>query len=231
MLRAVREALQYSQFREVFGRTIEQFPLAKAQLVDIEETAKRTTAGLFKIYNEYFKQKDWYRKKLSEEEKKRQFVLRELILLQKIKAAQDTVETIRTAISIFGGNGVIEDFSSLPRLFRDSMVNELWEGPKNVLLTQIHRDMSKASSWYKPEELIKDILPQCDSCITNPLAQKLDQLLEHDLANLPDEESIRHARDWQEFCKQLFLKYQEEALKEVGDAPIVKDYQFKRQLT
>src|SRR5690625_3914759 len=101
--------------------------------------------------------------------KKSQFKLRELILLQKVKAAEDTVDTIRTSISLFGGNGVIEDFSSIPRLFRDAMVNELWEGPKNVLLTQIHRDMSKASSWYKPEELIKDILPQCDSCITNPL--------------------------------------------------------------
>ena len=32
-------------------------------------------------------------------------------------------------ISIFGGHGVIEDFSALPRIFRDAMVNELWEGP------------------------------------------------------------------------------------------------------
>src|SRR5690625_6027600 len=106
------------------------------------------------------------------------------------------------------------------------MVNELWEGPKNVLLTQIHRDMSKASSWYKPEELIKDILPQCDSCITNPLAQKLDKLLEHDLANLTDEESIRHARDWQEYCKRLFLKYLIITLNDVGYSLLVHDYQF-----
>ena len=230
MLRSVREALQYSQFREVFGKKINEFPLAAGQLQEIEKTAKRTTAALFSIYSMYFKQ----RKTINDRSlatKKSQFKLRELILLQKVKAAEDTVDTIRTSISLFGGNGVIEDFSSIPRLFRDAMVNELWEGPKNVLLTQIHRDMSKASSWYKPEELIEDILPHCDSCITNPLTKKLEQLLEHDLDSHPDEKSIQHARDWQEFCEHLFLKYQEEALKEVGDAPIVKDYQFKRQLT
>src|SRR5690625_7719873 len=107
--------------------------------------------------------------------KKSQFKLRELILFQKVKAAEDTVDTIRPSISLFGGNGVIEDFSSIPRLFRDAMVNELWEGPKNVLLTQIHRDMSKASSWYKPEELIKDILPQSDSFITKKLSKNIDK--------------------------------------------------------
>lgn len=231
MLRAVREALQYSQFREVFGRTIEQFPLAKAQLVDIEETAKRTTAGLFKIYNEYFKQKDWYRKKLSEEEKKRQFVLRELILLQKIKAAQDTVETIRTAISIFGGNGVIEDFSSLPRLFRDSMVNELWEGPKNVLLSQIHRDILRVSKWYNPKQFIRDLLQGVDEKTVQVFEKEIESLLTINLHGEPTTQTIEDAKRWERFCDELCYIYQKQALKEVGDAPIVKQYSFEKQLS
>jgi hypothetical protein len=36
----------------------------------------------------------------------------------------------------------------LPRLFRDAAVNELWEGPRNVLLTQIHRDCRRAAELY-----------------------------------------------------------------------------------
>lgn len=230
MLRAVREALQYSQFREVFGRRIEDFPLAKGQLLDMEHTAKRTTAAVFKIYDEFFKQENWYHKQLSEEEKKRQFVLRELILLQKIKAAHDTVDTVRTAISIFGGNGVIEDFSSLPRLFRDAMVNELWEGPKNVLLAQIHRDIKRASKWYEPKAFIKDLLEGVDGQIVERFQERMQSLMDIDLNAEPNEQTIRDAKEWARFCDELFYEYQEQAWKEIGDAPIVKTYSFKKQL-
>lgn len=231
MIRAVREALQYSQFREVFGRTIEQFPLAKSQLLDIEHTAKRTTAALFKVYDLYFKQLGWHERKLSEVEKKEQFVLRELILLQKIKTAHDTVATIRTAISIFGGNGVIEDFSSLPRLFRDAMVNELWEGPKNVLLAQIHRDIKRASSWYEPAEFIADLLNGVDQIVVERYQSQISELITINLEAEPNAQTIQQARQWERFCDDLFFAYQEQAWKEVGDAPIVKQYNFKKQLS
>lgn len=230
MLRAVREALQYSQFREVFGRRIEQFPLAKSQLLEIEHTAKRTTAALFKIYGEYFKQEDWFLKDVTEEEKKEQFVLRELILLQKIKAAHDTVDTIRTAISIFGGNGVIEDFSSLPRLFRDAMVNELWEGPKSVLLAQIHRDINRAAKWYEPTEFIADLLTGVDENVVNEFKDRMNLLRSIDLNGEPNSQTMHDAREWSRFCNDLFFVYQEQAWKEVGDAPIIKKYTFSKQL-
>ncbi|WAA10131.1 acyl-CoA dehydrogenase family protein [Fervidibacillus albus] len=228
MLRAVREALQYSQFRQVFGKKIEEFPLAKAQLLEIEHTAKRTTAALFKIYDMYFQQQHRHTKKRTVEERKQQFILRELILLQKIKAAKDTVDTIRTAISIFGGNGVIEDFTSLPRLFRDAMVNELWEGPKNVLLAQIHRDLSRASNWYEPTHFIKDLLKGVDESIIASFVQKMKQLQNIDLSTLTDQTSVQQAKEWERFCDDLFLAYQEQAWKEVGDAPIVRKYQFTK---
>src|SRR5699024_10414657 len=122
----------------------------------VVQTAKRTTAGVFKVYDRYLKSRYQAKNTNTDQAKKVQFQVRELILLQKIKAAKDAVETIRLAISLFGGNGVIEDFSSIPRLYRDAMVNELWEGPRNVLLTQIHRDMQKAASWYDPEDFIGD---------------------------------------------------------------------------
>ncbi len=74
-------------------------------------------------------------------------------MLQKITTAKDAPNVIRKAISIFGGHGVMEDFSDLPRLFRDSIVNELWEGPRNVLLTQIYRDLKRVKDFYSPETL------------------------------------------------------------------------------
>lgn len=229
MLRAVREALQYSQFREVFGRRIHEFPLAAGQLQDIERTAKRTTAGVFKVYHMYLSQKN--KNDSSEAAKREQFLLRELILLQKIKAAKDTIETLRTAISIFGGNGVIEDFSAIPRLYRDAMVNELWEGPRNVLLAQIHRDLNRIASWYPPEQFVSDLLENVESTVVKEYAEKLKTLLACNLTAEPNVETVQAAREWERFCDDLFFHYQEQALKEAGDAPIVKKYSFKKQLS
>jgi len=228
MLRAVREALQYSQFREVFGKKVQDFPLASGQLLDIELTAKRTMAALFKIYDSYFTFHE--NNDGSDQMKKLQFQLRELILLQKIKTSHDAVGTLRTAISLFGGNGVIEDFSSIPRLFRDAMVNELWEGPRNVLLAQIHRDIKRVASWYKPEDFVADLLAGCDSKLIDEFTERLKSGLEYDLAAQPNSTTIQQAKDWERFCDDLFFAYQEQAFKEVGDAPIVPEYTFSKQI-
>jgi hypothetical protein len=50
-------------------------------------------------------------------------------------------DRVHDAILVLGGNGIEERFSPLPRLWRDSIVMETWEGPHNVLFTQALRDM------------------------------------------------------------------------------------------
>jgi alkylation response protein AidB-like acyl-CoA dehydrogenase len=79
------------------------------------------------------------------------------VITTKVTGSEE-VGTIRKAMSIFGGHGVVEDFSRLPRLFRDATVNELWGGPRNVLLMQVFRDVQRVSSWYPPEELVGNLL-------------------------------------------------------------------------
>ncbi len=44
---------------------------------------------------------------------------------------------------MLGGNGAIESFSILPRLLRDMIVCENWEGTHNTLTAQVHRDMMR----------------------------------------------------------------------------------------
>ncbi|WP_284036793.1 hypothetical protein [Neobacillus sp. 114] len=41
---------------------------------------------------------------------------------------------------MFAVHGVMEEFSSLPRIFRDVVVNEQWEWPRNLLQKQIYRE-------------------------------------------------------------------------------------------
>lgn len=224
MLRAAREALMYSRFRNVFDLKICQFPMAARQVNELVETAKRSTAGAFKLYDLFVKLGRKLQPGLKSSEPldlmKKRFNLRELILLQKVVTAHDAVDVIRKAMSIFGGHGVMEDFSSLPRLFRDAAVNELWEGPRNVLLTQVYRDLQRASQWYDPAEFVGAILEGSPGDLVNHYSLLVKELLDKSIF-IPGEEAMKVAGRWEELCHGLFRAYQEQALVEVGPADIM----------
>ncbi|MEJ2718729.1 MAG: acyl-CoA dehydrogenase family protein [Deltaproteobacteria bacterium] len=212
MMRAAREAMLYSEFRDVFGAKISQFPMAAGPL-------------RYLIYDLFIRQGRHLQGGLpaggSPEERKERFNLRELIILQKLCSAHEAVDVIRKAMSIFGGHGVMEDFSSLPRLFRDSTVNELWEGPKNVLLMQVFRDLERVSPWYPPREFVADILDRADQDFVDNMADVLEDFLNKPPFVEINPESIERAARWDAFCGQLFKAYQEQALEEIGKVPVI----------
>ncbi len=217
MSRVVREAKAYSEFRDVFGLKINQFPLAAGQLIKMERMAKRTVAGAFKLNRDIIGLEGGISGKGKEDgsDRKIRFNVRELIMLQKVAASWDSTDVIRSAMSIFGGHGIMEDFSSLPRLYRDSAINELWEGPRNVLLTQIHRDFVKAASWYPAGEFVKSILEGADNTVVERLANEMMKLVAYENIYVPDEKTIEICGRWDRFCHDLFHAYQETALAEV----------------
>ncbi len=219
MTRAVREAKRYSELREAFGVTIGRFPMVKAQIQDIENVTRRTTAGAFRLYGEFLSLEGGTGTGIAAdapiEQKKKSFRVRELIMLQKMAASWDSTDVIRKAMSIFGGHGVMEDFSSLPRLYRDSAINELWEGPRNVLLAQIHNDLKKVSAWYAPEEFVKDVLQDADAALVEAYAQEIGQLVSHPSLFQDDEKTVEVCRMWDNFCHRLYHSYQDCALAEV----------------
>lgn len=224
MSRAAREAKMYSHFRETFGRKIHEWPLATVQLEEIEHAAQRTTAGVFKVYDLFVRLGARLQAGLSSKEpletRKRRFDLRELIILQKLVSAYEATDVIRKAMSIFGGHGVIEDFSSLPRLFRDATVNELWEGPRNVLLMQVYRDLQRVSSWYPPEEFIGSILKGTPSNLIDMHGLNLRDFLDGPSFVDLNSQALERSIKWEKFCDSTFKAYQEQALKEIGQASI-----------
>lgn len=219
MTRAVREARKYAEFREAFGVKVAEFPLVAGQLRKAEKLARQTTAGAFKLYRDYLRLENGLQGGLvtagSEEERKKTFEVRELIMLQKIAASWDSTDAIRIAMAIFGGHGVMEDFSSLPRLYRDSAVNELWEGPRNVLLTQMHRDFQRAAAWYQPAEFVERILQGADPGEIKVLSQEMTELLSHPNLLQMDEKTIEVCERWDKFCQDLYHAYQALAVQEV----------------
>jgi alkylation response protein AidB-like acyl-CoA dehydrogenase len=221
-LRVAREAILYSQFRTAFGVPVSSFPLMKNQINDLDHFSKRTCAAAFKLYSEYihFNEKlisgiRDLEKIIDIEERKRRFRLRELIMLQKIVVADEAPAMIRKAISFFGGHGIMEDFLSFPRLHRDSMIMELWEGPRNVLLTQIHRDLQRVKEWYPYDDFCRDILKGTDSDLMESYVNTFNKIMSHDSLIRNDEETLTICREWEEFSNKFFIAYEEIALKEL----------------
>lgn len=208
MTRAVREAKKYSEFRQAFGKNINTFPMVAGQVKTLELFSRRTVAGFFKLYSEVLKS-------VSDVDKKKEFQIRELILLQKITASWDATDVIRTSMSILGGHGVMEDFTSLPRLFRDSTVNELWEGPRNVLLSQIHRDFKRVADWYSVSEFVHDLFHHQSSVEIEVLSKEMQDLISGPDLNQMSEDIIEKCRQWDKLCHRLFHAYQDLALYEV----------------
>jgi hypothetical protein len=66
-----------------------------------------------------------------------------LVNANKFMTALTATGVVRRGIETLGGNGTIEDFSPLPRLYRDAIVFESWEGTHNVLCAQVLRDLAR----------------------------------------------------------------------------------------
>jgi hypothetical protein len=117
--------------------------------------------------------------------------MRMTLNLNKIITAKSARWTAVQGIEVLGGNGAIETFSVLPRLLRDSIVTENWEGTHNTLMMQIMRDMKKYGvhegfSQYV-ESLLEDHRPE-----DGPLASRVQTQLQEAMEALGELQNLSH---------------------------------------
>ena len=137
MRRAYLVASEFAREREAFGGPIDRFPLVRENLAVMrseEASARASTAHLTelvaRIEDGSASEDDgvWHRL---------------LVNANKVVTSIAATKVARRGIETLGGNGTIEDFSPLPRLWRDAIVFESWEGTHNVLCAQVLRDLAK----------------------------------------------------------------------------------------
>ncbi len=137
--RAILEARNYAEQRKTFGQAIINYPLVKETLLKLESRLYLKLSLVFKLIalvDEHG---------LVPTDDDQAMWQRFLINLSKYRTAVQLTESIKEAILLFGGNGIVEDFTILPRLLRDSMIIETWEGAHNTLAMQITRDMKRSN--------------------------------------------------------------------------------------
>ena len=125
--RAFVEARTFAEYRKAFGRPIFQYPLVRDTLAVIHADSAAALATTFRILE------------LTDrcETEDQRAARRIHVMANKYWTSLRCTESVHRAIEVLGGNGTIEDFSILPRLYRDAIVLESWEGAHNALCLQI----------------------------------------------------------------------------------------------
>ena len=140
MHRAYLEALFYAKSRYAFGKTIASFPPI------LEKLAHLKAEWISALYSSWLVTELDDRVDSGIATKNERRFHRILVNANKYLVSMKCTESVKTTIYILGGNGTIENFSVLPRLLRDSLVYELWEGAHDVLSAQLFRDISEFGS-------------------------------------------------------------------------------------
>lgn len=155
MRRTYEEALRYAQHRKSFGTNILNFLGTQERLAQIKSEWLAALHGT------------WYLTLLDErvdqgiatnEEK---ILYRIFINANKFLTSLKATEAVEKGIEVFGGNGIILDYSVLPRLLEDAKVYELWEGTHDVLAMQVLKDLTTHKNYLETIfRNINSILPK-----------------------------------------------------------------------
>lgn len=135
--RAYLVARGYAEHRRAFGQPILRYPLVRETLAMILADAEAALAGSFWLAEVQ------ERVDAGDATDAEKAFLRIGLNLNKVRTADLSHDAIRRGIEVLGGNGTIETFSVLPRLLRDNVVFENWEGTPHTLRMQVMRDAGR----------------------------------------------------------------------------------------
>ena len=159
----------YAQHRQAFGRPILHYPLVQETLVLTRVEAEACLAGSWLLAG---MQEELDADRLSVEE---QAFFRMALNLNKVRTAILGHQAVCRGIEILGGNGAIESFSVLPRLLRDNVVYENWEGTHNTLLMQVLRDCQRLQLH---KGFFATLRTHLDTQLIDPEEKRLEEILQ-----------------------------------------------------
>jgi putative acyl-CoA dehydrogenase len=156
----VAQAVHHARHRSAFGKLLAEQPLMRNVLADLAIESEAATATAMRIARAYDEDDAHFRR----------FATAVMKYWVCKRAPQHAIE----ALECLGGNGYVEE-SGMPRLYRDSPLNSIWEGSGNVATLDVLRAMVK-----EPEGL-PAFLAECE------LAAGADRRLDAHIGKVKDE--------------------------------------------
>jgi acyl-CoA dehydrogenase len=149
--RALLEATVHAANREAFGSPIDEYPLLKADLVDLAVDHEAMTAYAFDAARAFDRRE-------RDDDEGAYRLMRALIPVAKYRLGRMAVDSSSYAMEILGGNGYVNDFVT-NRLLRDAQVLPIWEGTSNILSLDLLRALEREDAH---EPLLARIGEYCD---------------------------------------------------------------------
>ncbi len=193
--RADREAAAYAQARTAFGTSLADLPLLADAMDRLRAAADRAEAGAFATVDA------WLAALAPKAKPETLLLARVLVSLHKAVATRRAPGLLHEAMSVLGGNGIEERFSVLPRLWRDSVILETWEGPYTLLLAQALGDLRRGGALGQEAAFVKGWLGRADSGLAKELS-----------AVLAGKDDAATALRWKTLAHRLIEAWEERAL-------------------
>jgi putative acyl-CoA dehydrogenase len=131
MRQAVAQAVHHAAYRSVFGGPLIDKPLMRNVLADLAVESEAATTTVLRLAAAYD----------AGSEQERQF-RRIAVAVSKYWITKRCPPVTAEALECLGGNGYVEE-SGLPRLFRESPLNSVWEGSGNVQALDVLRALQR----------------------------------------------------------------------------------------
>jgi len=137
MGRCLLESKVHAASREAFGDTIDQYPLMRRDLVEMQTTYEACAAFTFaaaELLDDY--------RRTGDRDSDAYRLLRLLVPVAKYRTARESVDMASYACEVLGGNGYVAGFGT-ERMLRDAQVLPIWEGTSNVLSLEVLRVLDR----------------------------------------------------------------------------------------
>ena len=189
MRRAVAEATHHAAHRAAFGRLLSEQPLMQNVLADLCIESEAATATALRLARAFDVDDTAFRRLAT--------------AVAKFWVCKRTPPLVAEALECLGGNGYVEE-SQLPRLFRESPLNSIWEGSGNVnaldVLRALEREPESGEAYLAEVRLGAGGDPRLDAAIARledalggPEEQGARRLLELLAVTLQASLLVRHA--------------------------------------
>jgi putative acyl-CoA dehydrogenase len=141
MRQAVTQALHHTRHRSAFGRVLVDQPLMTNVLADLSLEVEAATTVMLRLARAYDAEASMAAGTDHSGDPSAEAAFRRLATaVVKYWVCKRCPPTAAEAMECLGGNGYIEE-SMLPRLFRESPLNGIWEGSGNVICLDVLRAM------------------------------------------------------------------------------------------
>ncbi|HWP64819.1 MAG TPA: isovaleryl-CoA dehydrogenase [Candidatus Limnocylindria bacterium] len=138
MRQAVVQALHHARHRRAFGRRLVEHALMQNVLADLCLESEAATTAMMRLARAYDE---------SASDPRARAFARLATAITKYWVCKRNPPVVAEALECLGGAGYVEE-SGLPRLFRESPLNSIWEGSGNVICLDVLRALAR-----EPESL------------------------------------------------------------------------------